>query len=74
MWHPWIVRRWKRFAGHLPRLFILAATGALPVLGRYKFYVDTRDSGFGANVLLDGYWEIWLTQFLAPAPSSRVCA
>lgn len=46
----------------------------MPILGRYKFYVDTRDSGFGANVLLDGYWEIWLTQFLARTvkPGMRV--
>lgn len=35
------------------------------ILGRYKFFVDTRDEGFGSHVLLDGYWEIWLTLFLA---------
>jgi len=35
------------------------------ILGRYKFFVDTRDIGFGAHVLLDGFWEIWLTLFCA---------
>lgn len=35
------------------------------VLGRYKFFVDTRDHGFAGHVLLDGFWEIWLTQFMA---------
>jgi FkbM family methyltransferase len=35
------------------------------VLGRYKFYVDTRDMGFAPHVLLDGYWESWLTVFMA---------
>lgn len=35
------------------------------ILGRYKFYVSTSDEGFGANVLLDGYWESWLTRFMA---------
>lgn len=35
------------------------------ILGRNKMYVSTRDDGFGANVLLDGYWESWLTQFMA---------
>lgn len=39
--------------------------GLCRILGRYKFHVDTRDSGFGANILLDGYWELWLTQFMA---------
>lgn len=35
------------------------------MLGRYKFYVDTNDHGFGSNILLDGFWEMWLTQFMA---------
>lgn len=35
------------------------------LLGRYKFYIDTRDIGFGAHVLLDGFWETWLTMFIA---------
>lgn len=35
------------------------------LLGRYKFYVDTSDKGFAPHILLDGYWELWVTQFLA---------
>lgn len=35
------------------------------LLTRYKFYLDTRDTGFASHVMLDGYWEIWLTQFIA---------
>lgn len=35
------------------------------VVGRYKLYVDSRDVGFGAHVLLDGIWEPWLTHFIA---------
>lgn len=35
------------------------------ILTRYKFHVSTADVGFGANLLLDGYWESWLTQFIA---------
>ena len=34
------------------------------VLSRYKLLLDTRDRGFAAHVLLDGYWEMWLTIFL----------
>ncbi|HEV2364507.1 MAG TPA: FkbM family methyltransferase [Caulobacteraceae bacterium] len=34
-------------------------------MGRYKLYVDGADVGFGANVLLDGLWESWLTVFMA---------
>jgi FkbM family methyltransferase len=34
-------------------------------LGRYKFFVHTDDVGFASHVLLDGFWEIWLTQFIA---------
>jgi FkbM family methyltransferase len=35
------------------------------ILARYKLYLSARDDGFGGNLLLDGYWEIWLTQFMA---------
>lgn len=35
------------------------------IVGRYKLYLSTADDGFAANVLLDGYWESWLTRFLA---------
>ncbi|MFC7475292.1 FkbM family methyltransferase [Dankookia sp. GCM10030260] len=37
------------------------------VLGRYKMFVDTRDRGLGSHLLLDGYWEIWLTRLIARA-------
>ncbi|SCB26092.1 FkbM family methyltransferase [Rhizobium hainanense] len=40
-------------------------TALVRVLGRYKLYIDTRDRGFGSHVLLDGFWEIWLTLFCA---------
>jgi len=38
-------------------------TALTRILGFQKFFVDTRDVGFGSHVLLDGYWEIWLTLF-----------
>jgi FkbM family methyltransferase len=40
-------------------------TALCRILGRYKFYLDTRDQGFGSNVLLDGFWEMWLTIAIA---------
>jgi FkbM family methyltransferase len=40
-------------------------TAICRILGRYKFFVDTRDHGFAANVLLDGFWEMWLTMVIA---------
>ena len=40
-------------------------TALCRILGRYKLFVSTLDDGFSANVLLDGYWESWLTRFMA---------
>lgn len=40
-------------------------TALCRVLGSYKMYLDTRDIGFSSHVLLDGYWETWLTMFFA---------
>lgn len=34
------------------------------VLGRYKMIVDTGDVGLSSHLLLDGYWEMWLTELL----------
>ncbi|OUC52668.1 hypothetical protein CA262_24200 [Sphingobium sp. GW456-12-10-14-TSB1] len=35
------------------------------VLGRYKMIIDTRDVGLSSHLLLDGYWEMWLTELFA---------
>ena len=34
------------------------------VLGRYKMYVDCRDVGIAPHLMLDGYWEMWVTEAL----------
>jgi FkbM family methyltransferase len=31
------------------------------ILGRYKIYVDTRDVGIASHLMLEGYWEMWVT-------------
>lgn len=31
------------------------------VLGRYKMYVDTRDIGIASHLMLEGFWEPWVT-------------
>ncbi len=33
-------------------------------LGRYLMYLDTRDVGFAQHIIMDGYWEYWVTQFM----------
>jgi FkbM family methyltransferase len=35
------------------------------ILGRHKIFLQSSDRGFACHLMLDGYWEIWLTQFLA---------
>jgi len=39
-------------------------TALCRVLGRYKMLVDTRDDDVSAHLLLDGYWELWVTRVL----------
>jgi FkbM family methyltransferase len=34
------------------------------VLGRYKMYVDSREIGIAPHLMLDGYWEMWVTEVL----------
>ncbi|MEH0196595.1 FkbM family methyltransferase [Caulobacter sp. CCNWLY153] len=35
------------------------------VLGRYKLFVDGQDYGLGPHLMLDGYWEMWVTEMVA---------
>src|SRR5688572_21955214 len=35
------------------------------VLGKYKIYVDTRDIGITPHLVMDGFWETWLTQCIS---------
>ncbi len=42
-------------------------TALCRVLGRYKAYVDTADIGLSAHLMLDGYWEMWVTEAIAAA-------
>lgn len=34
-------------------------------LGRYKIFVDTQDVGLSSHIMLDGYWEMWVTEAIA---------
>lgn len=35
------------------------------MLSKFKIYLDTRDAGIAPNILMDGYWESWVTKFIA---------
>jgi len=49
--------------------------GIAMVLGRYKMHLDTTDQGFAPHMIFDGYWEYWLSKFLAATiqPGDVVC-
>lgn len=35
------------------------------ILGGPKLFLSTQDLGFAGHVMMDGFWEMWLTQFFA---------
>ncbi|MFZ4072488.1 MAG: FkbM family methyltransferase [Caulobacterales bacterium] len=39
--------------------------GLARVLGRYKVYVNPQDDAISSHLILDGFWEMWNTIFLA---------
>jgi FkbM family methyltransferase len=54
------------------RIRALAANAAVDerttlcrALGRYKMFVDSRDRGLAPHLVLDGYWEMWVTEVMA---------
>lgn len=48
-------------------LYLGGGKAVCRLLTRYKVYVDTADVTIGAHLLLEGYWEMWLTRFIAGA-------
>lgn len=41
-----------------------AETALCRVLGRYKMLLDSRDMALAPHLMLDGYWELWCTEFM----------
>jgi FkbM family methyltransferase len=35
------------------------------ILSKYKMYIDGRDAGIAPHLIMDGYWESWITRFIA---------
>lgn len=46
-------------------VYLGGRTALCRMLGHYKIYLDTDDTGFASHLLLDGFWEMWLTVFFA---------
>ncbi|CAN5280101.1 hypothetical protein BH10PSE14_BH10PSE14_20080 [soil metagenome] len=42
-------------------------TSLCRVLGRYKMFADTRDIGISSHLMLDGFWEMWVTEAMMRA-------
>ncbi|HLZ83193.1 MAG TPA: FkbM family methyltransferase [Caulobacteraceae bacterium] len=62
------IDRWdleRRARGAVQPVYLGQSVALCRVLARYKMFVDTTDVGFGAHLLLDGFWESWLTTFIA---------
>lgn len=43
-------------------------------LGRYKIYLDTSDEGLSPHLMLDGYWEMWVTEAICARLGSGMIA
>lgn len=71
LFHPTFLSRERRFEneglirGLCSNAYLGKDTAVCRVLGRYKMYVDTNDVGLSVHLLIDGYWEMWLTEVVA---------
>lgn len=55
----------KACVEHTDHVFLGDDTVLCRILTKYKMYVDSKDLGIAPHLMMDGYWESWLTQFLA---------
>lgn len=51
-----------------------ADTSLCRVLGRFKMFVDPRDYSVSAHLILDGYWEMWLTEAVVASTKAGMTA
>ncbi len=51
--------------GRTQTIYLGRGVALARVLTRYKILLHTADRGFAGQVMMDGYWEIWLNQFFA---------
>ena len=54
----------KMCTQHVKSIFLGDHLLLCKILGRYKIYLDSRDVGITSNVLMDGFWESWVTKFI----------
>ena len=50
---------------HTDHIYLGNDTVLCKVLTKYKMFVDSKDLGIAPHLMMDGYWESWLTQLLA---------
>lgn len=50
---------------NVDHLYIGNDTVLCKVLARHKMYVDTKDMGIAPHLIMDGYWESWLSLLMA---------
>jgi hypothetical protein len=50
---------------NVDHIYIGNETVLCKVLSRYKMYVTTKDLGIAPHLVMDGYWESWLSQLFA---------
>lgn len=48
--------------GSCATAYLGQGTALARILGRYKMLVDTNDFGLSSHLMLDGYWEMWVTE------------
>jgi FkbM family methyltransferase len=54
----------KICSDHVKSIFLGDHLLLCKILGRYKIYLDSRDMGVAPNILMDGFWESWITKFI----------
>lgn len=70
-----LIQPWKLFSYGNDRVEILCRERTAPtyigdgevlsrVLGRFKMRTNTADAGFAPHIIMDGYWEMWLTRWM----------
>lgn len=54
------IEKWCR--AHVQQAYLGDHMALCRVLGKFLMYVDTRDQSLAPHLMMNGYWEMWVTQ------------
>jgi FkbM family methyltransferase len=62
--NPFVAKLWSMFSNRREAIYLGNRRALTRTIWGHKMIVNTQDVSLTPHLLLDGYWELWITEFL----------